>query len=517
MNRLFVTLFLFTIISLQASLPITRQSIQKAIEQIDRFVIDGREETSVPGVAIAVVYNDEMLHLKGYGVREVGKMDSVDNDTVFQLASLSKPITSSVLAAVVAGGQVRWDSQIATLDPAFQLSDPWVTQHVTVADFLSHRSGLFDHAGDLLEDLGYDAKTIIHQLRFIPRLNPFRASYAYTNFGFSEAAFAVANSLNQSWASLASEKLFVPLRMRNASFSYKDYQNAVNKAVAHQFIDKSPMPLHVRDPDPQAPAGGANMSIKDLAKWMIFSLNSGSYKGHRLVPEKALLETQSPHIVSELDLLKNRISFYGLGWGIKYNEYGNKVLSHSGAFALGVRSQVVLIPELNVGIAVLTNAYPHALPEAITQTFLDLIYTGKVQKDWLPEMNERFINAMGDESHEYQKPKNYIPHIELDRYVGLYYNEYYGDMRIVNEFDQLVLIIGPKSFRFPLRHYNKDTFIMKTEGENSVNETKVVFEFSTDGLPKRTIVDYLNNHGLGVFFPIREDRVSLSRRLRDRQ
>ena len=501
-------LFLFLSISIQFSYSteaLTRQRVLKVIEQIDQLVIDSMKTAPIPGVSVAVVFKNEMLFLKGYGIREMGKTDAVDVNTVFQLASVSKPITSSVLAALVAEGKVGWKSPIVSFDPAFRLSDPWVTEHVTVADFLSHRSGLFEHAGDLLEDLGYDRRTIIHQLRFIPKLDPFRASYAYTNFGFSEAAYAVASKLNKDWTELAKEKLFVPLRMKNASYSFEDFQHSVNKAVGHQIREDKASPLLVRNPDAQAPAGGASMSIKDLAKWMIFSLDGGSYKGHRVVSANVLLQTQNPYIVSSLDIQEDRINFYGLGWGIKYNEYGQKVLSHSGAFSLGVRSQVVLIPELDIGIAILTNSYPHALPEAISQSFLDLLYTNKIQNDWLPVYTKKFIESVDFEQHTYSQPNEVVSHIDLNRYEGSYYNDFFSEIKIVNEVDQLVLIIGPKSLRFHLNHYNKDTFIMKTLGENSVGETNVVFEFSTAGKPKRVTIDYLNDYGLGVFLPIKKE------------
>lgn len=505
MKRIVFCLFILFCQVVRGDGELSRPQVLKAIEQIDQLVIDSQRETANPGVAVAVVYKDEMLFLKGYGVRESGKMDPVDVNTVFQLASVSKPITSSVLAAIVADGKVRWESKIVSLDPSFRLSDPWVTEHVTIADLLSHRSGLFDHAGDLLEDLGYDEKTIIHQLRFIPKLNPFRASYAYTNFGFSEASFATANHLKKSWPDLANEKLFVPLRMQSASYSYEDFRRRVNKATCHQIEGGKALPVFERNPDPQAPAGGASMSVKDLAKWMIFSLDGGAYKGHRLVPEKILLETQNPFIVSSLDLLEDKISFYGLGWGIKYDNRGHKILSHSGAFSLGVRSQVLLIPELDIGIAVLTNSSPHALPEAISQSFLDLLYTGEVQNHYFPIFTEKFIEAEGMVKKSYEEPKKRVSHIELGRYQGRFYNDFFGEIQIVDELNHLVLIIGPKSLRFPLRHYNKDTFIMDTIGENSVGETKVVFEFSAEGQPKRVTVDYLNDHGLGVFLPAKEE------------
>lgn len=484
---------------------LSRAQVLKAIEKIDQLVIDSQEKMAIPGVAVAVVFKDEMLFLNGYGVREEGKMDPVDVNTVFQLASVSKPITSSILASVVSDGKVRWESAIVSLDPSFRLSDPWVTEHLTLADMLSHRSGLFDHAGDLLEDLGYDEKTIIHQLRFIPKLNPFRASYAYTNFGFSEAAYATANKLKKSWQDVSNEKLFVPLRMHNASYSYNDYLNAVNKATAHQIDEGKALPLFERNPDPQAPAGGASMSIKDLAKWMIFSLEGGAYKGHRIIPEKFLLETQFPYIVSNLDIMEDKVSFYGLGWGIKYNEQGHKVLNHSGAFSLGVRTQVVLIPELDLGIAVLTNSSPHALPEAVSQSFLDLLYTGQIKENYLPIFTEKFIAAEEGGRKTYQLPEGCIPHIELDRYKGRFYNDFFGEIKIEDENGLLSLIIGPKSLRFPLRHFDKDTFIMNTIGENGVGESKVVFEFSIEGWPKRVTIDYLNNHGLGIFLPTKEE------------
>jgi CubicO group peptidase (beta-lactamase class C family) len=495
-----VSCFLFH--SLIAETQVTRSQVLKVVEQIEEFVIQAQKKSHVPGLAIGIVFQDEVLYLKGFGVREEGKLDPVDQDTVFQLASLSKPITSTILAAVVSDGQIRWQHPIVELDPSFQLSDPWVSRHLTIADLLSHRSGLFEHAGDLLEDLGYDSKTILHQLRFISRLNPFRATYAYTNFGYSEAAFAVANFYKLPWNVLAREKLFSPLRMHSASYDFKDYQKNKNKAVAHFISDDRALPLYVRDPDAQSPAGGASMSIKDLAKWMQLSLGKGTYRGRQLITDQVLLETQNPYIVSYLDKENDQISFYGLGWGVSYNAYGQKELSHSGAFNLGVRTQVVLVPDLHLGIAVLTNSSPQGLPEALTHMFFDLIHTGHVQENWVGIWNERFKVMAESEIKKYPKPAEYLPHIDLQRYAGSYFNDYYGEIKLLDKGEHLILEIGPKSLQFPLRHYDKDTFIMETIGENSVGETKVVFEFSVAGVPKRVVIDYLNNNGLGVFLPL---------------
>lgn len=497
--------FLVFLQSFLSAEPLEKKQVLQALPKLERVIEDGMLLSYVPGLSIAITFNGEVVYLKGFGVREKGKSDTVNPDTVFQLASVSKPLTATALSALVSEGQVRWDSSIRDLDPSFQLSDPWVTQHIKVEDLLSHCSGLFDHAGDLLEDLGYDRKTIIHQLRFIKRLYPFRAHYAYTNFGFSEAAFAVANFYNKSWSTLAFEKLFKPLDMRNSSFSYQDFIHAVNRAPPHRIDMDGVLSASSRNPDAQGPAGGASSSARDLSKWMVLLLNKGEHKRKELISEKVLFTTQTPKIVSQVNRATDQTSFYGLGWGISFNSRGQKVLSHSGAFALGARTQVSLIPEDRLGIAVLTNAAMHGLPEAITQSFFDLIYNGKIEKEWVSVWNER-MKVLDPEPKKYPKPSSYVSHIELERYTGSFYNDYFGKIEVTTNPAGLELIIGPKQMKFPLRHYTKDTFIMDTVGENAVGESKVIFFFDISGKPKRLEVDYLNDQRLGVFVPVVEER-----------
>src|SRR5262249_9796607 len=148
--------------------------------------------TGVPGMAIVVVHDDKIVYANGLGVREVGKADRVDANTVFQLASVSKPITSTILAILVSLGIIDWDDPVGNLDPDFRLYDSLASRNLTLRDLLCHRSGLGDHEGDLLEDLGYDRATVLHRLRFAKPDSSFRSTYAYTNFGITEAAVAAA-------------------------------------------------------------------------------------------------------------------------------------------------------------------------------------------------------------------------------------------------------------------------------------------------------------------------------------
>ncbi|MFF5045092.1 serine hydrolase domain-containing protein, partial [Streptomyces nigra] len=211
---------------------LTRAEVENAVSRLDDVVRDAMRRTGVPGIAVGVVHDDKVVYLKGFGLRTAGTKDRVGPDTVFQLASVSKPIASTVVAAAVGEKTVGWDDPVVDHGSGFALKDPWVTRHVTIADLFSHRSGLPDHAGDLLEDLGYDRSYILDHLRYEP-LAPFRAHYAYTNFGLTEAAVATARAAGTSWEKLSTDKLYRPLGMDSTSSSFADYEKADNKAVLH--------------------------------------------------------------------------------------------------------------------------------------------------------------------------------------------------------------------------------------------------------------------------------------------
>jgi hypothetical protein len=170
---------------------IKKQQVDKAIQELEKLAQQAIQNKVVPGLAIAVVFQDKVVYAQGFGVREVGKSEPVNPDTVFQLASVSKPIGATVVAALVGDKKISWDSKISDLDPTFAMYDPWVTREITIRDLYAHRSGLPEHAGDLLEDLGYDRAHVLYRLRFQKPDSSFRTHYAYTNFGLTEAALHI--------------------------------------------------------------------------------------------------------------------------------------------------------------------------------------------------------------------------------------------------------------------------------------------------------------------------------------
>lgn len=236
----------------------SEEVIAAALEQLPDLVEQTMQDTGIPGMSVAVVHEGDTVYAEGFGVREAGTDLAVTPDTVFQIASLSKPLSATGVAAAIghSDGTLNWDTRIHDLLPGFEFSDPLVTEQATIGDAFSHRTGLFTGAGDDLEDIGYERPEILDRLRLQP-LDSFRDTYHYSNFGLTVGAEAVANSRDQSWEDLMDELVFTPIGMASSSARHDDYLAQQNRALLHAKIDGEFSPLYDRDPDPQAPAGGA--------------------------------------------------------------------------------------------------------------------------------------------------------------------------------------------------------------------------------------------------------------------
>ena len=356
-------------------------AVENAVAKLDG-IAEELMARRIPGMAVAVVHGGKTVYAKGFGVKDVRTGEKVDPDTVFQLASLSKPLGSTVVAHQVGENAIGWDTPIVSKLPWFALADPAVTQMVNIGDMYSHRSGLPDHAGDPLEDLGYDRRYILERLRQLP-LDAFRISYAYTNFGVTAAGEAVAVSAGKSWEDLSDEVLYRPLGMTSTSSRFADFEARPNRAVGHIRIEERYEPRYLRDPDPQSPAGGVSSSINDLTHWLTMMLANGSYGGKQIVDPKALLPALTPQSVSNPPTEPAmRSGFYGYGFNVGTTSAARVQWSHSGAFELGSGTNFVIIPSADVAIVALTNATPSGIPETLTAEFADLVQFGEVREDW---------------------------------------------------------------------------------------------------------------------------------------
>ncbi len=483
--------------------PLTLDQVKLAASELEKLTENEIRATGIPGIAIAVVYKDQIVFAKGFGVREVGKESPVDADTVFQLASVSKPIGSTVVAALVGEGLLSWDSRISDLDSGFQMHDAWVTREITVRDFYAHRSGLPDHAGDLLDDLGFTREEILRRLRYQRPDTSFRSGYAYTNFGLTEAAIAAAKTVGKQWEELSEEKLYKPLGMTSTSSRHQDFVERKNRALGHVKINGQWVQKYQRDPDTQSPAGGVSSSVNDLAKWMRLQLANGKFEGKEIVKEDALAETHHPHILTGFSPLNGLPGFYGLGWNVNYDEQGRLRLSHSGAFDLGAATTVALVPAEDLGIVVLTNAFPLGVAEGLANTFLDYALHGKPTQDWLTVYKQAFSQMLRAEaSHvgDYTKPPaSPAPAVANAAYLGTYSNDFFGEISVIENEGGLAIVQGPKNKTFPMTHWDRDTFTYETAGESSVGTSGVIFTMGPENKARRVLVENLNIHGEGVF------------------
>jgi CubicO group peptidase (beta-lactamase class C family) len=484
---------------------VVRRKVEDALPQLQRLAEETRQRSGIPGLAIAVVYKDEIIYLKGFGVREAGKPEAVDPGTVFQLASLSKPIAATVVAALVGNGLVGWDDPIIRHDPGFEMYDPWVTRQVTLRDMFAHRSGLPDHAGDVLEDIGYDRAEILDRLRYQRPASSFRSHYAYTNFGFTEAAVAAATASGKSWEDLSAELLYRPLGMKHTSSRFADFAASANRAHAHVRVDGKWVAKYTRDPDAQSPAGGVSSSVQDMAMWLRLQLGGGKFGNRQIVATEALDETHRPQIVRTppKNPAVDHAGFYGLGWNIDYDAYGRVHWTHSGAFDLGAATSVSLLPAQQLGIVALTNAQPIGVPEAVNRGFIDLVLTGKVEKDWLALYGQLMATVLapnyGAAVDYAQAPAQPSPPLPDAAYIGTYRNDLFGPIEIAAGDPGLAIELGPRRQLYPMQHFDRDVFTYQPAGESAAGWSAITFTIAADQKATAVTVENLDIDGQGTF------------------
>jgi CubicO group peptidase (beta-lactamase class C family) len=454
--------------------------IRAAIRQLGTLAKGMLRKSGIPGLAVAAVYNGQTVYAEGFGKRRAGAPEAVDAETVFQLASISKSISATILARQIGRGGIAWNTPLIRHLPWFALSDPWVSSHVTLADMFAHRSGLPDHAGDDLEDLGYTRDEILHRLRYLP-LDSFRDTYAYTNFGITAAAEAVAQAAGTDWASLAEADLYQPLDMTATSSRFGDFMRRPNRAAGHVEINGAYVAKYQRQPDAQSPAGGVSSSVRDMGKWLAMVLQGGTVDGQPIVDAASLLPAVTAEIVAApTPDMSARPELYGYGFNVGCQPTGRTTLGHSGAFTQGTGTAFLAIPSLGLGVITLTNAASTGAAEALNAAFADLVQFGTITRDWYAGYHNRITPMLAPAGTLAGRspPANPVPSANLRSYTGTYQNDYYGPAEIQRRGSGLVMKIGPSGTEFPLQHWNGDIFTYIPTGENAPDGSRAALTFS---------------------------------------
>jgi len=469
----------------------------------DQRVEAAMRSRDVPGMAIAVVKDGQIVHAQGYGVRRLGQGARVDADTIFPTGSTGKAVTAAALAILVDDGKLGWDDRVADHLPDFRMYDPWVTREMTVRDLLLHRSGLGLGAGDLLfiPRTSRSRADIVRALRNIKPATSFRSGYAYDNILYIVAGELVTAVSGQPWEQFVSERIFKPLGMTTAVSEETARFATANRAQPHARLDPRLRGLGEQQVLPEreglgqvgAPAGGLSWSANDFARWMQLQLAMGALpdgSGKRLYGEESAREMWTPQVPvpirpypAPISAITPQFSGYGLGWNVQ-DYRGVKVVQHGGA-VFGVLAFVVLVPERNLGIALMINSEDVDVMRGLGYEILDH-YLGFEPRDWVGDFatwnRERLAGGLAAlEGAGKTQRKASRPSLPPAGYAGEYADAWYGPVsvamdggRLRMDFRQTPNMVGT------LSHWQYDTFRVDWD-DASIEPAYVTFALDADG------------------------------------
>jgi CubicO group peptidase (beta-lactamase class C family) len=476
--------------------------VGEPIPNLDAFITKALKQYQVPGAAIAVVQDGQPVLLKGYGVRDTTKAGDVDENTIFQLASVTKTLTGAAAATVVDEGKLDWDKPIFNYLPEFVGYDPYMTRWLTERDLLAHRTGWPAFTGDQLDSFGYDRAEILRRLRFLKPRYSLREVAQYSNPGFFVAGEVAARASKQSWNDLVENHLFKPLNMSRSGTVIKALQDS-NATAAHAIVDGKIVVVEPSELDVTGAASSGTSTAADMSKLMLMFLNKGTYNGKRILKPETVEEIFKRSMVSKIDFtdlppISNRTGFYyGLGVG-SYDYAGHQIIEKSGALA-GVRTTMVLVPDKNAGIVVLANLNLTAFPEAVRAYFLNQLLGIDPEADQkqIFEINQQLKKLMAPAPAPANPGKF---NGTLQSLVGRYENDYYGPCEIVQDGDGLKVQCGPAKYPATLKHWNNGAFMMQFPGATQT-PMMTTFMIGEDGK-----AESFENETLGTFTRVKEKK-----------
>ncbi len=461
------------------------------------YVEQVRRTFEVPGMAVAIVKDGRVVLAKGYGVKKLGASGAVTPRTRFGIASNTKAFTATALGMLVEEGRIEWDAPVVRYLPDFAMYDPWVTREITVRDLLVHRSGLGLGAGDLMwwPTSTLDRKEIVRRIRFIRPATSFRTAYAYDNVLYSVAGELIERVSGQTWEDFMTKRILQRVGMTQSNVSHSDMSGA-DVATTHARVEGVVRAVAPFLGDNTNPAGGINSTAEDMAKWMIVQLDSGRLgDGSRLFTGRTtrqLWEMVTPippgPPPASMPWLRRNFNGYALGFGIR-DYQGYKLLSHTGGLP-GYLSLVMMVPDLRLGVAVLTNQESGGAFNSIGLRVVDH-YMGAPRRDY-PALYRAIEAASEREAHEVEakaatgRDSATGPSLPLARYAGTYSDPWYGDVSVAHEGSRLVMRFShTPSLVGDLVHWQHDTFVVRWRERELRADAYVTFALTPDGEVER--------------------------------
>jgi CubicO group peptidase (beta-lactamase class C family) len=439
---------------------------------IDNFVNQAMQAWNIPGLALVIVKDDEIMLSKGYGVREMNKPEPVDEHTLFAIGSNTKAFTATAMGLLVQEGKLTWDDPVTKYLPDFQLYDSHATQLITIRDLLCHRSGLGTWAGDVLLLSSYPTEEVVRRVRHIPPDYGFRAGYGYSNLMFITAGLIIEKMSGMSWDDFIRQHIFEPLGMTDSVTNPHYFGNRTNIATPHEDVKGKLQTVIYREDAHVGAAGSICASVADIALWLRMQLNQGSLNGKQIVDASIIAETHTPHTPIPLKAIERKLfpsrhfSAYGLGWFLS-DTHGRFIIRHTGGVD-GMLSSTVVIPEERLGIAVFTNKLPNAGYIVLSHYLIER-FLGITPQDWIQayvdlekEENAKVEKAkkQRDDSHA----KDTFPSLALEKYAGAYESSILGGatLSLPRSGGGLhIQLQAHESISGTLEHWHYDTFLCR--------------------------------------------------------
>lgn len=465
------------------------------ITELDAFITQALKDYQVPGAAVAVVQDGKVVLLKGYGVRDINKPDKVDENTIFQLASVTKTLTGAAASTVVDSGELDLDAPIFNYLPEFVGYDPYMTRWLTTRDLLAMRTGWQEFSGDEIDSFGYDRAEILRRLRYFKPRYSLREVAQYSNMGFFVAGEVAGRAAGMSWNDLVAKKLFAPLDMTRSGTVVKGLKDA-NMFSPHALVDGKIKVVEPSILDTTGAASSGTSTAADMSKFMLMLLNKGTYNGATVLKPESVAEMFKRSMVSDLSFSETPpISdatgfYYGLGVA-SYDFAGHHVIEKGGALA-GVRTVIELAPDLNAGIVVLANLNLTLFPEAVRAFYLHQLVGTDSQADEkeIFELNGQIQKLVQPPSAP-TNPGKFLGAFES--LVGVYENDYHGRCEIKLDGQALRVECGPAKYTATLTHWNNGAFAMLFPGATQA-PAMTTFTIGADGT-----ADSFTHQEWGVF------------------
>lgn len=470
------------------------------LQDFDAYVDRTRSQFDVPGIAVAIVKDGQVVLERGYGLRELGKPEKVDARTLFAIASNTKAFTSASIAMLADEGKLRLDDRVIDHLPWFRMSDPYITHEMRIRDLLAHRSGLSLGAGDLLywPTTTYTNKEVAERLANVPIKGGFRYQYAYDNILFGVAQLVIEQAAGMPYKQFLQQRFFTPLGMDDTVYNSDDLKSDDDVATGHSkadFKDLQPAPRMTWSN--VGGAGGIYSSVHDLSKWVRAQLDGGVISGEgdsakRLFSAKRQADMWtmltpipvSDPSVPELAAVKPNYFGYGEGWML--SDYrGHKLVWHTGGWP-GMVSRITLVPEEKLGIIVLTNQEVGAAFNAVTMRALDA-YLDAPETDWVAAYAKAVAKSQGDadaswKKHVADRDASAKPALPLSDYAQTYRDAWYGDIVVSQEHGKLVIRFSKTpQLVGDLTPWQHDTFVVRWRERWLNADAFLTFNLDADG------------------------------------